>query len=120
MKLSDIKGESALDIMADAMELAEIASRDGRVRALAEEVQGLGDGDRDGTVRALCRHLPALLRDPEYKGRVVSIFAAASGVTAEEYAAEGPMLQDMLELLTSDAESLGFLLGRAARGELAG
>lgn len=115
MKLSDIKGEKALDIMADAMELAEMAHGDGRVRALAEELGATED--RSETWRVFCKHVPALLRDQGYKARIVSIMAAAAGMEPEEYAAEGPMLQDVFELLTSDAESLGFLLGRAAPRE---
>ena len=113
MKLSDIKGEKALDIMADAMELAEIIGDDKRVKAFADDLKDAGDDKW----KVFCKHIPAILRDPEYKSRIVSIMAAASGVTAEEYAAEGPMLQDLFELVTSDAESLGFLLGQAAPKE---
>lgn len=119
MKLSDIRGEKALDIMADAMELADAMADDGRVKALMDDLVAAKGEDgkvRDGW-RIFCKHFPAIFRDPEYKDRIMSIMAAASGVTVEEYAAEGPLLQDLFELLTSDAESLGFLLGQAAPKE---
>lgn len=119
MRLSDIKGENALDIMADAMELAETIADDDRMKALKDDlVAAKGeDGKVRDSWRIFCKHFPAIFRDPEYKERIISIMAAASGVTAEEYAAEGPLLQDLFELLTSDAESLGFLLGQAAPKE---
>lgn len=115
MKLSDIRGEKALDILADAMELAEIMADDGRVRDMMEDLKQQ-DGDT-ASVRVACRHLPAILKDERYKSRIVSIMAAASGVSYEEYAEGGPMIADLLELLTSDAETLGFLIGSSARGE---
>ena len=117
MKLSDIRGEKALDIMADAMELAEVIGSDGRVKAMMDDMRAAQDGGDQDTWKVFCRHAPAILRDPEYKGRIVSIMASASGVTVEEYAEDGPMLADLFELLTSDAESLGFLLGQAAPRE---
>lgn len=121
MKLSDIKGEKALDIMADAMELAELVGCDARFKALMDDMRAARDEDGESvgsaTWKAFCRNLPPILRDQRYKDRIVSILAAASGVTAEEYAVEGPVLADLFELLTSDSESLGFLLGSAAPRE---
>ena len=118
MKLSDIKGERSLDIMADAMELAELIADDKRFKALMDDMRDAQGGESDGELwRVFCRHLPQILRDEHYKSRIVSILAAASGVTFEEYAAEGPMISDLFELLASDAESLGFLLGSAAPKE---
>lgn len=115
MRLSDIKGEKALDVMADAMELAEKMGEDGRVKALMDALKD-ADG-RDDAWRVFCHHVPPLLRDAEYKPRIISILASASGVTYEEYAEDGPVLFDLFELVTSDAESLGFLIGSAAPKE---
>lgn len=114
MKLSDIKGEKALDIMADAMELAEVAAKDDRLKALVDELR---ETERDDMWMVFCKHVPPILRDHAYKDRIISILAAASGVTVEEYAEDGPVLADLFELVTSDSESLGFLLRSAAPKE---
>lgn len=117
MKLSDIKGQASLDIMADAMELAEMVGDDPRFKALADDLRASakdGEADDVAAARAICKHLPAILRDKGYQERIVSIFAAASGVPRDEYARDGAVLMDAIELFTSDAESLGFLLGSAA------
>lgn len=118
MKLSEIKGEKSLDIMADAMELAELIGSDARFKSLMDDVKNAQGEESNGELwKVFCKHLPDILRDKRYKSRIISILAAASGVTVEEYAAEGPIIADCMELLTSDAESLGFLLGSAAPKE---
>ena len=118
MKLSDIKGEKSLDVMADAMELAELIADDKRFKALMDDMKDAQNEESSGELwRVFCRHLPHILRDERYKSRIVSILAAASGVTVEEYAENGPIIADCMELLSSDAESLGFLLGSAAPKE---
>lgn len=113
MKLSDIKGERSLDIIADAMELAEMVGDDDRFTAFVEEMKA----NKDDAVHVMCKHVPSILRDERYKKRIVSILATAAGVPVEEYAESGPVVADLLELLTSDAESLGFLLGSASGGK---
>lgn len=110
MRLSDIKGEKSLDIIADAMELAELIGSDERFTDMAQEMKEL-DGKTEDAWRVLCRHLPAILRDGKYKKRIVSIFATASDSTYEEYAASGSILYDLSELLLTDSEALGFLAG---------
>lgn len=114
MKLSDIRGERALDIMADAMELAELIGGDERFEAMRDDLKS-HDGDRDEAWRVLCRHLPAIIRDERYKERIISVLAAASGVTVEEYSENGEILLDLFELFTTDYEALGFLAGSAVR-----
>lgn len=115
MKLSDIKGEKALDILADAMGLAEIVADDERVKAMMDDLRE--QEENAARARVVFKHLPAIMKDERYKTRIVSIMAAAAGVPYEEYAEDGPMVADLLELLTSDAETLGFLIGSSARGE---
>lgn len=114
MRLSDIKGKRSLSIVADAMELAELIGDDSRFEAIVGEVK---NADKDEVWRVFCKRLPPILRDDRYADRIVSIMAAASGVTPEEYAEDGEMLKDLFELLTTDSEALGFLMGSAARTE---
>lgn len=110
MKLSDIKGERSLDIIADAMELVEKLNGDER---FGEMVAALKEckGDQKAGTAALCKHLPPLLRDKTIKKAVVKFLASASGVTYKEYAENGAVLQDLMELLLSDSEAVGFLAG---------
>lgn len=112
MRLSDVKGEKALDIVADVMELAELIGGDERFTALADDMKAL-NGDTEKAWKVMCRHLPAILRDEGYKRRIVSILAAAAGIDQELYAKEGPILSDLAELFLTDSEALGFLAGSA-------
>ena len=116
MRLSDIKGEGALDVLADAMELVDELSGDERFEAFVSSLRE-AKGDRKATTSAFMRKLPPLIRDPKYKERVISILAAASGVTYEEYAESGSTLQDLAELFLTDSEALGFFASAAAAGE---
>lgn len=106
MKLSDIRGERSLDVIADAMELAELIGGDDRYAKMTDELKEVG---ADGAWKVLCRYLPSILRDDRYKKRVISILATASGVPYEEYAENGSILSDLSELLLSDSEAIGFL-----------
>lgn len=111
MKLSDIRGEKALDIVADIMELVDAMADDDRVKSMVQELRVQG-GDPS---RIICRHLPSILKDSGYKERIISVLAVASGVSYEDYASGGPLIMDLLELLTSDAETLGFLIGTSSQ-----
>ena len=113
MKLSDIKGRRSLEIMADAMELAEIMSGDARLQAMMDDLKAMQESGETAWV-VLCRHAPALLRDERYADRLISILAAASDMDVEEYERDGEVLKDLFELITTDAEALGFLSGAAA------
>lgn len=119
MKLSDIKGQRSLDIIADAMELVDMMMDDERFKSLASSLkEARGEGgevDMASARTAILRGFPPLLRDKLYQERIVSIMAAAAGVTAEEYAESGEVLRDILELMLTDSESLGFLIGSAAK-----
>lgn len=114
MRLSDIKGKRSLSIVADAMELAEMIGDDER---FADMVDDFKKADKDGIWRVFCKRMPPILREDRYADRVVSIMAAASGVTPEEYAEDGELLKDLFELLTTDSEALGFLMGSAVKTE---
>jgi hypothetical protein len=114
MKLSDIKGKRSLSIIADAMELADLIADDERFKAMVEDVRGIPDEDRNPIWRVFCKHVPKIIRDEEYADRIVSIMAAASNVTVEEYEQEGELIKDLFELLVTDSEALGFLTGSVA------
>jgi hypothetical protein len=115
MKISDIKGERTLDIMADALELADSLSDNEAFQAMKEEL-----GNAEDKKAAVLHSLPSLLRDKEVKRGVTKLLASASGVTYKEYANNGPMLKDIIELLTTDTEVLGFLSSQQTDRETAG
>lgn len=115
MKLSDIRGARALDIIADAMELAEVMADDPDFKAFGRDLKALAD--KDDAWRVFCKHVPKMLRNKEYNGRIISILAAAADVPVEEYAKDGDVITDLFELITSDAGALGFLAGSVSTAE---
>lgn len=114
MKLSDIKGERSLDVIADAMELVDGLSGDERVEAFIDDLRA-ADGDGQKVFMAFCRHLPQVVR--ENKRQIVGILSAAAGMSAEEYAENGNVLGDLFGLLTEDDDLLGFLTPSASTAE---
>lgn len=107
MKLSDIKGERALDIMADAMELADALIADERFADFAKALSE-SHGDRKALFSVLLKNLPQFIRDERYRERIISILAAANGVSYEEYAENGNTVEDIVGLLLSDSEAIRF------------
>lgn len=102
MRLSDVKGERTLDVIAELVEpVANIASDKKVVEALKS-----GNGEVAATMRSF---VPALLKT--HRKEVLLILATIKGVTVKEYTADMTMasvLADCYELLT-DSEFLGFL-----------
>lgn len=113
MKLSDIRGEKSLDIMADVMELLDIMGEDGRFQAFIAALKE-SKGEGGSAFRLFAKHLPPIIRDERYKKRIISVLAACADSTYEEYAENGAVLQDIVELFLSDSEALGFLASTAA------
>ena len=108
MKLSEIKGERSLDVIADVMEFVDKVGDDERFKQFLEAYKE-ANGDSDAVRRAFCTKLPPLIRD--YKDDLIAVLASASGVPKEEYAESGNVIGDVMELLLSDTETLGFLGG---------
>lgn len=110
MRLSDVRGERTLDVIADLVEpIANIAQDEDA--ALLFKPRPLKKGQtREQEFGERCRKaVPALLRS--HKQDVVAILATIAGVTQEEYM-EGMTLssivKDVYELLTDEA-FIGFL-----------
>lgn len=102
MKLSEVKGERTLDVIAEIIEPIVRIAQDERVS------QGLSSakGDAGAAAAAL---VPLIFK--EHKEDVVAILASINGMTPEEYAdgmTVASVLGDMYEVLT-DGELLGFL-----------
>lgn len=104
--LENMKGERALDFLADAMALAEEIGSDKRFKSFAADIKKAGE---DGAWRVLCKYLPPILRDENYKSRILALLASIKGVPADEYAESGDVLADLYKLVTSEVGALGFL-----------
>lgn len=102
MRLSDIKGERALDVIADLCDPIVSIATDGEVRELLASLSG-------DTADAARKVIPALLKG--HRQDIVSILAVLDDVTPEEYLAGASLaglVEDLYELLT-DEEILRFL-----------
>lgn len=113
MKLSDIRGERSLDIMADTMELLDLMRGDDNFQAFIAALRE-SKGDRDAVFGAFSQCLPPIIRDKRYRKRIISILAACADTTYEDYAENGAVIQDIGELFLSDSEALGFFASTAA------
>lgn len=110
MKLSEIKGDRTLDVLADMIGPISNLAQDKKVmeiftkRELAE-----GEDPKQVALERIKVSLPALLKD--HKEDFINLLSIIEGVTPEEYAASLTMpklLSDVVDILT-DEEILGFL-----------
>lgn len=111
MRLSDIKGDRCLDVIAEIIDpLCEIAE-DENAKAMFKRVK-LPDGETPasfllGRVR---KHIPPILK--AHKTALLTILATINGKTAEEYAAEltlQKLFTDCVELISDKSVSELFI-----------
>ena len=110
MKLSDVKGERTLDVIADIIEPISNIASDKEAMALFEKKKTpKGMNSREFFLKRVGKSVPVLLKD--HKDDVIQILSTIEGVTVEEYTAElnmAKLVSDVMELLT-DEEFLSFL-----------
>lgn len=105
MKLSDIKGDRVLDVIADIIDPIVNMVQDKDVAAMFKR-EAVPDGmeARDFFAKRMCKGLPVLLKG--HKADIIAIMAAIEGVTLEQYAASldfPKLFTDVMELVTDDA-----------------
>lgn len=105
MKLSDIRGDRVLDVIADIIDPIANIAQDKDVAAMFER-KAVPDGmeARDFFAQRMRRGLPILLRG--HKADIIAIMAAIEGVTPEQYAASldlAKLFTDVMELMADDA-----------------
>lgn len=105
MKLSDIKGDRVLDVIADIIDPIANMMQDKDVAAMFER-EAVPDGmeARDFFAKRMRKGLPVLLKS--HKADIIAIMAAIEGVTPEQYAASldlPKLFTDVMELVTDDA-----------------
>jgi hypothetical protein len=114
-KISDIRGEAVIDLLADIIDpIANIAS-DPKMTALFKvEVVDEDADKRTLALDRIRRHVPTILKS--HKADVIAILAAINSKAPEEYA-EGltimSLTRDLLSVI-NDPELVGFFTSAAA------
>ena len=105
MKLSDVKGERVLDVIADVIDPVANIAQDKDVAAMFKrEAVPEGMEAREFFAARMRASMPALLKG--HKSDIIAILAAIEGVAPEQYAASlnlAKLFTDVAELLTDDA-----------------
>lgn len=105
MKLSDVKGDRVLDVIADIINPIANIARDKEVDEMFKrKVVPEGMDAREFFAERMCKGIPALLKG--HKQDVIAILAAIEGVTPEEYTATlnlAKLFTDAMELMTDEA-----------------
>lgn len=105
MKLSDVKGERAFDVIAElVVPVANLAESEDVKALMTPKRKPKGLTAEQFMLQRVKEALPSIVR--EHKGDVVAILAAIAGVTPEEYV-EGmslpSLITDVIDLMTDDA-----------------
>lgn len=105
MKLSDIKGDRVLDVIADVIDPIANMVQDKDVAAMFErKAVPEGMDARDFFAKRMRKGMPILLKG--HKADIIAIMAAIEGVTPEQYATSldlPKLFTDVMELLTDNA-----------------
>lgn len=105
MKLSDIKGDRVLDVIADTIDPIANIVQDKDVAAMFErKAVPEGMDARDFFAKRMRKGLPILLKS--HKADIIAVMAAIEGVTPEQYAESldlPKLFTDVMELVTDNA-----------------
>lgn len=110
MKLSDVKGDRTLDVIADLIEPISNVAQDKDVSEMFKR-QAVPEGmeAREFFAARMRKGMPALLKG--HKDDVIAILATIEGVSPDEYTKSlnlAKIIKDFMELVT-DEVFLGFL-----------
>lgn len=104
MKLSQIKGDRVIEVIADIIDPISNIATDKKASELFSRAKlPEGADPKEFVIKRIKKSAPYLLR--EHKADIVAIFAAISGESYEEYAAKltiVKLLQDFTELLNDE------------------
>lgn len=105
MKLSDIKGERTLEVVADIIgPITNIAMDDEASAFFKKTKLPKGKTSKEFLLERISKSLPVLLK--AHKTDVISILATIEGVTPTEYGENlnlAKLFQDFVELFTDEA-----------------
>lgn len=109
MKLSEIKGEETLDVIADLVGPISRIAQDDDAMAIFKTKVAEGEDKRKAMLANVQKSLPALLKT--HKEDLIEILAIVNRTTVQEYKASltmAKLLKDVSEILM-DEELLDFL-----------
>lgn len=105
MRLSDIKGERTLDVIADIIgPIANIAEDPEAAELFTKKVLPDGMAPKAFLLQRARRSVPVLLK--HHKEDVIAILSAIEGTSQEQYAGElnlAKLFKDCVELMTGEA-----------------
>lgn len=105
MRLSDIKGERTLDVIADIIEpIANIAADDNASALFRREKLPDGETPQSFILKRVKKAAPALLR--KHKADVITILSSIEGVSPKAYMGSLNLVKltrDFIELMTDEA-----------------
>ena len=111
MKLSDIKGERTLEVIADLIDpIANIAEDAEAAELFARKKLPEGVSPKTFLLNRARKSLPVLLRN--HKKDLVAIMSAIDGVSPQEYESRlnlVTLVQDLTELMTDEAFGVLFI-----------
>lgn len=114
MRLSDVKGERAIEVVADLIEpIYRIAQDEAAMDVFRPKECPEGEDPKSFMAARLAKGVPTLLR--AHKDDLVAILAAIEGEDADEYAESldlAKLVASLVELVT-DPALLGFLASAA-------
>lgn len=114
MKLSDVKGERCLEVVADLIEPCASIMQDKSAKAIfAPRKVPKGTTNAEFFAKRIAKSAPALIR--AHQGDIIRILATIEGVAPEDYEKDltlAKLLSDFVELI-GDEEFLGFLASSA-------
>ena len=115
MRLSDIKGERTLEVIADIIDpIANIVGDKEAMGALKKEKLPEGADKHEYLLGRVKKSLPLLIKG--HKNDIISILAAIEGVSMEEYAENldlFKLMRDCADLLNDPAFQAVFTLARS-------
>lgn len=118
MKLSDIKGERTMEVIADLIVPVSNIAQDEMAKELFEKRDcPEGMTSKEFVIERIKKAAPTLLKT--HRQDLIDILATIKGVSATEYAEQMNManlLGDLLELF-SDQEFIGFFTSAVSQGE---
>lgn len=116
MRLSDIKGERTLDVLADIIEpIANIAEDENTAKLFKREKLPEGMSAKKYLLDRAKKSAPALLKS--HKSDIIAIFAAIEGTSAEDYAESlNPikLINDLVELLSDKTFTTLFISAQSS------
>ena len=113
MKLSDIRGDRTLDVIADLIEPVSNIAGDEAISGRLKEVQGTSEDD---VKKAFTKLAPTIIRS--HKADVLAILSTIKGVPLDEYVGEvnlATLVVDLLDLL-NDEEFASFFISSDRTG----